>query len=600
MQKNTSNVQAMVWSFYDLMRQQGVSTDQYDQIMLKMMAIYALSIKDELPNGIEFTKDLADYKGEWLALVEALKVSEDSQVRAVFSSDDILEKLPTPLVHGLITTLLAYPAESVGSLAVDVMSLMTLNSSLSKPNNYAHMSVYQLVNKILGNKQNQSLYGNSEQALPICVEASQKSGAVYYEAINPLGMIADALSLMSPHRFTTSYTDYLKRPGYTSFENELRQFDCGASFPPMGMKVPRNAYDDKSTFDRFGLKTMRMEVLNILHLIKQCRDTVVTSVSESILFSTTEKEFRQYLVDNGMLKAVISLPSDIWAGTSVKTSLVVIEPEGNNKSVRFLDITKTDFIEKTTKRLVGLTDLDKILSCLNSEEELDCAISTSQQEIQKKEYSLDAGKYVLDFKEKKLRNILKESETVVLDKIARFERGLPFKPEEGDCTILEVTVNDLNDIVDITTPTKEVKISSSEHAKNKAGFLQPNDIVLVLQGSAGKLGLVPENVPTTDDESWMVNKSAIVIRVTSDIIDPRALYAYLASDIGQTQLSSIAQGAVIANISLKELRNLPIIVPSLEEQRKAIALIDNSRSTQKTIQKLLAELDAQKNDLWNL
>ncbi|WP_201533939.1 N-6 DNA methylase [Psychrobacter ciconiae] len=600
MQKNTQNVQSLVWNFYDLMRSYGISIDQHDEVMLKMMAIYALSIKGELPNGIELTKDIADYKGEWLALIEALKASEDSQVQTVFSSNDVLEKLSTPLVHGLITTLLKFPIESIDSLAVDIISLITLNTSPLQPNNYAHMSVYELANKLLGNKSDKKTYVMSPASLPMCAIASEESEGVYYETINQSGMIADALSLMSKNRFEVSYSNALDKPSYTKSKNELKTFDYGVSFSPMGVTVPKHISDNIDSYDRFIIPTKKVESANILHFIKQCRETVIVSVTEGFLYSTMEKDLRQHLVDNGMLKAVISLPSGIWTGTAVKTSLLIIEPNGHNQSVRFVDVTGEEFIKKTTKRLLSLRNIDTILEYLASDEQLACTTTVSASTLKEQEYRLDAGRYLLDPEEKTVNKILEKAKTVTLDSIVRFERGLSVKPDEGDYTVLEVGASDLNEIGDISTPTKEAYISESERAKNQTGFLQPNDIIFILKGSAGKLGIVPEDVPTKGDKCWMVNRSAIVIRTTSDKVNPKVLYAYLKSDIGQTQISRLIKGATIPNISLKELKQIPVIVPSLEEQEQAIACIDKSRETQKAIKQLLSEQYARQSELWSL
>ena len=98
----------------------------------------------------------------------------------------------------------------------------------------------------------------------------------------------------------------------------------------------------------------------------------------------------------------------------------------------------------------------------------------------------------------------------------------------------------------------------------------------------------------------MVNRSAIVIRTTSDKVKPKVLYAYLKSDIGQTQISRLIKGATIPNISLKELKQIPVIVPSLEEQEQAIECIDKSRETQQAIEQLLSEQSARQSKLWSL
>lgn len=590
----------LVVSLYDLMHQHGIRKHNENEVALKLITILVLSKEDKLPNGLKLSQSLAEYKGEWLALMEALKASEDSQVNRVFSYDNALEDLPLSFLHSALNTLLKYEDITLESPAVDSIRTIISNFTSSTSEGFADFSVYLLANALLGDKSGKTTYLMSPATLPLCTIVSEESESVCYETINQSGMIADALSLMGKNRFEVSYSNALDKPTYIISKNEIKTFDHGVSFSPMGVMVPKHISDNIDTYDRFIIPTKKVESANILHLIKQCRGTVVVSVPEGFLYSTMEKDLRQYLVDQGMLKAVISLPSGIWTGTAVKTSLLLIEPNGNNQSVRFIDVTGEEFIEKTTKRLLSLSNIDIILEYLASDKELDCATSVSSSGIQKNDYDLSVGRYLLDPKEKKVSKILEEKETVILDSIVRFERGLSVKPDEGDYTVLEVGASELNDIGDISTPTKEAYISESERAKNQTGFLQPNDIIFILKGSAGKLGIVPEDVPMTGDRCWMVNRSAIVIRTISDKVNPKVLYAYLKSDIGQTQISGLIKGATIPNISLKELKQIPVIVPSLEEQEQAIACVNKSRETQQAIQKLLSEQYERQDELWNL
>lgn len=588
----------LVMSLYDLMHQHGIR--KHNEVALKLMTILVLSKQDKLPNGLKLSQSLAEYKGEWLALMDALKASEDSQIQRVFSYDNALENLPLPFIHSAISTLLKYQDITLENPAVDSIRTIISNFTSSTSEGFADFSVYLLANALLGDKSGKTTYLMSPASLPLAIIASEESEGVCYETINQSGMIADALSLMSKNRFEVSYSDALDKPAYITSKNELKTFDHGVSFSPMGVMVPKHISDNIDTYDRFIIPTKKVESANILHLIKQCRGTVVVSVPEGFLYSTMEKDLRGHLVDNGMLKAVISLPSGIWTGTAVKTSLLLIDPNGNNEAVRFIDVTGEEFIEKTTRRLLSLSNIDIILDYLASDKELDCAASVSSSIIQKNDYDLSVGRYLLDPKAKKVSKILEDAKIVTLDSIVRFERGLSVKPDEGDYTVLEVGASELNDIGDISTPTKEANISESERTKNQTGFLQPNDIIFILKGSAGKLGIVPEDVPTTGDRCWMVNRSAIVIRTTSDKVDPKVLYAYLKSDIGQTLISSLIKGATIPNISLKELKQIPVIVPSLEEQEQAIACIDKSRETQQAIEQLLSEQYARQGKLWSL
>ena len=598
MQKHTTK--ELVMSLYDLMHQHGIRRHNENEVALKLMTILVLSKQDKLPNSLKLSQSLAEYKGEWLALIDALKASEDSQIQRVFSYDNALGDLPLPFIHSAISTLLKYQDITLESPAVDSIRTIISNFTFSTSEGFADFSVYLLANALLGDKSGKTTYLMSPASLPLAIIASEESEGVCYETINQSGMIADALSLMSKNSFEVSYSNALDRPAYITTKNELKMFDHGVSFSPMGVMVPKHISDNIDTYDRFIIPTKKVESANILHLIKQCRGTVVVSVTEGFLYSTMEKDLRQHLVDNGMLKAVISLPSGIWTGTAVKTSLLLIEPNGNNQSVRFIDVTGKEFIRKTTKRLLSLSNIDIILDYLASDKELDCAASVSSLDIQKNDYDLSVGRYLLDPKEKKVNKILEAATTVPLDEIVRFERGLSVKPDEGEYTVLEVGASDLNDIGDISTPTKEAYISESERVKNQTGFLQPNDIIFILKGSAGKLGIVPEDVPTIGDKCWMVNRSAIVIRTTSDKVKPKVLYAYLKSDIGQTQISRLIKGATIPNISLKELKQIPVIVPSLEEQEQAIECIDKSRETQQAIEQLLSEQYARQSELWSL
>lgn len=588
----------LVMSLYDLMHQHGIR--KHNEVALKLMTILVLSKQDKLPNGLKLSQSLAEYKGEWLVLMDALKASEDSQIQRVFSYDNALEDLPLPFIHSAISTLLKYQDITLESPAVDSIRTIISNFTSSTSEGFADFSVYLLANALLGDKSGKTTYLMSPASLPLAIIASEESEGVCYETINHSGMIADALSLMSKNRFEVSYSDALDKPAYITSKNELKTFDHGVSFSPMGVMVPKHISDNIDTYDRFIIPTKKVESANILHLIKQCRGTVVVSVPEGFLYSTMEKDLRGHLVDNGMLKAVISLPSGIWTGTAVKTSLLLIEPNGNNQSVRFIDVTGEEFIEKTTKRLLSLSNIDIILEYLAFDKELDCATSVSSSGIQKNDYDLSVGSYLLDPKAKKVSKILEDAKTVTLDSIVRFERGLSVKPDKGDYTVLEVGASELNDIGDISTPTKEANISESERVKNQTGFLQPNDIIFILKGSAGKLGIVPEDVPVTGDGCWMVNRSAIVIRTISDKVNPKVLYAYLKSDIGQTQITQLIKGATIPNISLKELKKIPVIVPSLEEQEQAIACIDKSRETQQAIEQLLSEQSARQSKLWSL
>lgn len=596
--QNNQNVKKVVEQIDRVFKKHNISVDN-NNAALQVTAIQALSLHGQLPDGLKLNSSIAENKDRWLALLDSLKNSEDNQVRRVFTNNETLDKLPMRLVNDLIQALLSISEQDISQLIQELT--ISMITSQSKMNGYfAHTSLYDLTAAILGNVKGKSVYAVSPATLLLCPIVSEQTEQVYYETINQNKMLADVLSLVSPNRFKVSYADHLSSPSYVTTEGELEQFDYGVSFSPMGARFSnKNAENDK--YGRYEVVPKKIETADVMHLINQCSEKVIITVSEGILFSSMEKPVRQYLIDKGMVKAVVSLPSSIWTGTGVKTSMLILDPKGGNDQVRFVDLSESEFVDKTTNRwLVGLMDIEGILAHIESDDETDYALSVDRQNIIDKDYTLYSTAYILSPEEKKVQSIIAKTETDKLDSLVRFERGLPFNADEGGYTVLEVGASEIEDIGDIGIPTKEVNISEAVRAKNEAGFLRPNDIVMILKGSAGKLGIVPESVPTTGDKRWTVNKSAIVIRVTSSKIDPRALYTYLRSDFGTVQISRLIKGATIANISLKELKQMPVIIPSEDEQNEAIACTEKSRETQQTIRKLLEEQEARQSKLWKL
>ena len=599
--QHNKNVKKIVEQIDSAFKKHNISVNNNDAV-LQMTAIHSLSLSDQLPDGIKLNASTAENKDKWLALLESLQSSENEQIRRAFSNINALNQLPIALISEVVQRLVNVSEQDFDQLTqMLIVSMITKNTGNSQNDTYyAHISLYELTAAILNELRGKSIYVASTATLPICPMISEQNNQVCYEYVAHNKMLADVISLISPNKFKVSYSDHLSSPSYVTTKGELQQFDYGISFSPMGARfLSKNAENDR--YGRYEVIPKKIETADVMHLIRQCSEKVIITVSEGILFSSMEKPVRQYLIDKGMVKAIVSLPNNIWTSTGVKTSMMILDPKGGNDQVRFVDLSESEFVDKTTNRwLVGLTDIEGILAHIESDNETKYALSVDRQNIIDKDYSLYSAAYILSPEEKKVKSIIAKAETVSLDSLVRFERGLPFNADEGDYTVLEVGASEIEDIGDIAIPTKEVNISEAVRAKNEAGFLQPNDIVMILKGSAGKLGIVPEDVPTTGNKRWTVNKSGIVIRVTSSKIDPKALYTYLKSDFGKVQLARLIKGATIANISLKELKQMPVILPSDDEENDAIACTEKSRETQKAIQNLLSKHKERQSKLWAL
>jgi type I restriction enzyme M protein len=108
------------------------------------------------------------------------------------------------------------------------------------------------------------------------------------------------------------------------------------------------------------------------------------------------------------------------------------------------------------------------------------------------------------------------------------------------------------------------------NSKEKKSFLCPGDIIIVVKGSAGKLAIVPDNVPPPGPDAWVVNQSSLIMRPHYSI-DSRVLFMYLCSDVGEMLLKKIISGATVPLIQLQQLKDVEIIVP---EPTEAASIID--------------------------
>jgi len=99
--------------------------------------------------------------------------------------------------------------------------------------------------------------------------------------------------------------------------------------------------------------------------------------------------------------------------------------------------------------------------------------------------------------------------------------------------------------------------------------VQPGDILFARRGAqaTGYSALVQEQ-----HAGWVCGTGAILLRVTSDAIDPAFLSFVLADEASIVWLKTRAVGAVMPNLNAEIISRFPVVLPSVKEQR-AIARI---------------------------
>lgn len=113
--------------------------------------------------------------------------------------------------------------------------------------------------------------------------------------------------------------------------------------------------------------------------------------------------------------------------------------------------------------------------------------------------------------------------------------------------------------------------------------LVAGEVLLQSRGQSHRAGVVPSH------KAPMVASASVLVITPSAVVCPAYLAHYLNDPVTQVDLRARATGATIANLKKSELEQVEVLVPSLEDQKKIVALGETLRQ-QSRIEARLAEL----------
>lgn len=108
----------------------------------------------------------------------------------------------------------------------------------------------------------------------------------------------------------------------------------------------------------------------------------------------TEKQIRQYLVDNNFVDAVIYLPENLFYGTSISTCILVLKKSKTDSKTFFIDASK-EFVKAKNSNKLSEENINNIVNIYgNREEKQYFSRLVSINEISKNDYNLSVSTYV--------------------------------------------------------------------------------------------------------------------------------------------------------------------------------------------------------------
>lgn len=378
------------------------------------------------------------------------------------------------------------------------------------------------------------LYGNdiNSQSLLLAIARMDILGA------NATIDIADALNAKPVPKYTKLLSNFPFALAYKSFEN-----NNGYAKTLLGKNSPFRRYSCDWLFSRIAYDYLAEG------------GTAVTIVTVGSTLNGLDQKARAHFVDNGMIKAVIALPKNLFLSTAIQSDLVIL---GKNEGhIRFVDATDL-YVEGRRWDSMGADEIDEVISRLNTDGPLSRLVDP--EEIAANDYNLHPVRYV----EAAIEVV---NPTRFGDVILSLERGANYRGDQLDAlTTREDTGLSYLKLGDISDGiiASELSHLTEINPKFEKQCLKTGDLVFSKNGAPFKIAVV--DLP--EDEKVLANGNLYIVRLDTERVDPYFIAAFFQSDDGKELMEREVVGTSIPNLPVRNLENIKIPCPSLDVQHR--------------------------------
>ena len=214
--------------------------------------------------------------------------------------------------------------------------------------------------------------------------------------------------------------DTLAEPAHKEQNGSLKRFDFVVSNPPFNLDfsdtrekvaadtvrffagVPAATGKDKSK--------MAIYLCFVQHILFSLNKTGKAAIVVPTGFVTAASgiayKIRQRIIEEGWLRGVVSMPSNIFATTGTNVSVLFIDKSNKGKDIVLLDASKLGEKKKVDgnqRTILSQQDIEKIIATFNNKRVVDdFSVIVTVDQIREKNYSFSAGQYFdikIDYKD---------------------------------------------------------------------------------------------------------------------------------------------------------------------------------------------------------
>jgi len=316
---------------------------------------------------------------------------------------------------------------------------------------------------------------------------------------------------------------------------------------------------------QYGNDLSKYEIIDFINNVKS--GTIMSFIVAPNMLSQESKSaklFRNELLENTKILAIIQLPKNSLSSTNMEASLIVLRKSSSKVSdynifMSHIDKIGVDFLF-TKKEIIKKYNEFKNKKSIKNETDLGFSVNTSEL---KENWSLFDKKP----SQKAITKSLKFSNPVPLQDVAEIIR-----PSSKDSKLEDIIrIRDLDHLFDLKMIVERIK--SEEKSKNilNSSLFEPGDILFSISGTIGKTAKILSKIPNVGLSSGLVIIRPDKSKINSD-------YLKHVLDSKNTHLQLVPKGTAIQFLSTKQISNIKIELVKPEKQKVIVKKIINLKA----------------------
>ncbi len=376
------------------------------------------------------------------------------------------------------------------------------------------------------------------------------------------------------------------------------KFSCVLTNPPFAMTYERKKPRESEVLQEYTLSLNqdgrpRAKLKSAVMFLERYWDLLegdgrlLTVMDESVLNTISNQPFREYLLHNFIIRAVISLPKNTFvkAQGSVKTSVLCLRKKADPSESQppvFMALCGNVGHSDSGKEHPQHNELPKILEAFRAWEsagksKFPKCFTVTDLHRENSTVRLDAPYFNPHYFKtiSRLEKMAVERswslcglESLLENPKAISGGATPKGALYPDVGPKFIRVQNVRPYELVWTP-EDACIDYHTHHKLKRSQLHHKDVVLTITGSYGIAAIVPKNFGEAN-----INQHSVKMTLGQDIL-PEYLVAFLNSKLCRPQFDRAVTGSSRLALDYPSIRNLQVLIPQESEQKEIIRELRN-------------------------